>query len=195
MAQIPFQPECRLTGHSIEIRPLSYQDIPELLDWDQFKDPLYLDYNVPFSSIVGGRKWLKDRLEHRWAFAVRNVEGILVGHFSLRNINYPRSSRLGIAFAPPYINQGYGYDTLRTFLDYYFDDAGFNEMKLDVCQANERAIHLYQKLGFQITGSFWQQASPYLNATYSSFIHKNKIRFEEMSLKLSDWFAIQQTLD
>ncbi|MBN1317911.1 MAG: GNAT family N-acetyltransferase [Anaerolineales bacterium] len=195
MASIPHQPECRLYGRLVEIKPLDYSDLRDLMGWDRFKDPLLQDYNLPFSTIIGGRNWLKSRLEQRWAYAVRNADRILIGHLSLRNIHYPRSSRLGISIGPPYVNQGYGLDTLRTFLDYYFEDVGFKEMKLDVCLANQRAIHLYTKLGFKIISNFWRQAPLNAKAEYGTFIKNNKIRFEEMRLESTDWTANRETLD
>jgi RimJ/RimL family protein N-acetyltransferase len=195
MDAIPRQPECQLYGRLVEIRPLTYSDLRDLLKWKRFKDPLLQDYNLPFSTIIGGQKWLKSRLEQRWAYAVRNADHILVGHFSLRNLHYPRSSRLGISFSPTYVNQGYGLDTLRTFLDYYFEDAGFREMKLDVCLANQRAIYLYTKLGFETVSIFWRQVPINAKGIYGAYIHNNKIQFKEMNLKSSDWPANRETLD
>jgi RimJ/RimL family protein N-acetyltransferase len=45
---------------------------------------------------------------------------------------------------------------LRAFLPYYFGTMGFHRMLLDVAATNTRAVHVYEKLGFQHCGKHYR---------------------------------------
>jgi RimJ/RimL family protein N-acetyltransferase len=163
-----------------------------MLTWETFRDPLFLQYNVPFDTIAQGKRWLELRQQERWSYGIWSRREELVGHLSLRQMSFPQSSRLGIALAPRYIGQGYGKAALLLLLDYYFDVLGFREMQLDVCSANQRARQLYLGLGFRWVESFWQKApaGPLWQRRYRNYCRNGQLRFDEMRLLAEEWTAI-----
>lgn len=200
MTVISLQPDCLLVGRKVQIRPLRFADLPELASWEPHTDPILQSYNLHIESMASWRRWLQGRLQSRWAYAIRNVEGELVGHMSLRQIDHPRSARLGITIAAAFTGRGHGLDTLRVFLDYYFGDLGFREMRLDVSGANLRARRLYRKLGFRQLHSFWLTASYEdegilaQRAWMRSHIRQGKERYFEMSLTVNQWWDVRASL-
>jgi diamine N-acetyltransferase len=186
---IPEQPDCTICGARIAIRPLRVTDLAEMSAWEPHPDPLLEDYNIAHETAAEWYSWLRHRLQHRWAYAIRNDADVLIGHLSLRHLDFPHSSRLGFSIAAQYVERGYGQDAMRAFLGYYFDALRFEEMRLDVSGANPRARHLYQKLGFQDVGTFWREAPWRAQPTAETRRHFRwgRIRFFEMRLTAKDW--------
>jgi RimJ/RimL family protein N-acetyltransferase len=201
MDSIAPQPDCSLSGRFVRIDRLRFADLPEMAAWQPHTNPLLQSHNVRCDSPTSWRNWLRRRLQTRWVYAIRNVERELVGHLSLRQINYPHSARLGITIAAERVGRGYGQDAMCLFLDYYFGQLGFEEMRLDVSGANLRARHLYQKLGFRQVYTFWLSASPgaveRLGGQEGTAQHfrKGKERYYEMRLRASQWWPVRASLE
>lgn len=189
---IPSQPDCIVRGTRVEIRPLRLDDLAEMRAWKPHRDPLLQDYNLAYETATEWQSWLRHRLRHRWAYAIRNRDGVLIGQLSLRHLDVPHSSRLGFSLAAQYVGQGYGRDAMEAFLSYYFDSLNFDEMRLDVSGANLRARHVYQKLGFQTVGSFWREAPWGATPTVETrrYYRWGQIRFFEMQLSAREWRRI-----
>ncbi|KXH47131.1 hypothetical protein CSAL01_08540 [Colletotrichum salicis] len=70
-----------------------------------------------------------------------------------------RSVGLGIAIAPQYQGRGYGTEVINWALDWAFRYGNYHRVHLDTVSYNERAQHLYKKLGFVEEGrsreSYW----------------------------------------
>jgi RimJ/RimL family protein N-acetyltransferase len=82
-------------------------------------------------------------------FAVTDATGRVIGSITLREIDGRRSARLGITLGADFVDQGYGTEALTLFLNYFFEGLGFQKMVLDVAGFNQRAICVYERLGFQ----------------------------------------------
>ena len=54
---------------------------------------------------------------------------------------------------------GYGTEALRSFLDHFFQEMGFDRLLLDVAATNLRAVRTYRSLGFRQVGQHFQHAS------------------------------------
>ena len=196
MARVPPQPDCYLCGRRVVVHPLRTGDLPEMDHWRLHPNRHLLEHNLSFAAPADRETWLRKRLWSRWAYAIRNLNGILVGHFSLRDMDIPRSTRLGIGLAAQYVGFGYGSDALRTFLDYYFSELGFREMRLDVSSANIRAHQLYLKLGFDQVGSFWRRSPAGVDWGFSDGpnYRKGRVRYIEMRMRARDWGRVQASL-
>jgi len=201
MDSIPPQPDCFLSGHIVRIRRLRFADLPEMAAWQPHTNPILQSHNVRCSSPSAWRSWLRKRLQTRWVYAIRNVRGELVGHLSLRQINHPDSARLGITIAADRIGCGYGQDAMCAFLDYFFGQLGFDEMRLDVSGANLRARHVYRKLGFKQIYSFWLSAPPGAaehlagQKQIAQHFQRGKERYYEMRLRASQWWPVRASLE
>lgn len=66
-------------------------------------------------------------------------------------------------FDPNYLGKGLAPDVIRQFLIGYFSDIA--EVFIDPEKRNERAVHVYQKVGFRIVGEFiaaWHPVPHYI---------------------------------
>jgi RimJ/RimL family protein N-acetyltransferase len=103
-------------------------------------------------------RWFDDIIQRQRQipFAVEDETGLMIGRIFLRHVRREESSAvLGIDLHPAYLSQGYGTESLRVFLHYYFEDMGFDRMLLSVAAHNVRARRSYESLGFTTVGSRW----------------------------------------
>ena len=148
----------RLRGPRVTIRPLRKQDLDVMSSWEAFEDPLYRLFDWPRRGKVENGLWYADlvRDRRRVYYAVDDERQTVIGRISLREIHWHQSARLGIGFGGQYVSQGYGTEALRLFLDYYFQQLGFQRMVLDVAAINVRALRCYERCGFKRTGSSYE---------------------------------------
>lgn len=78
-----------------------------------------------------------------------------IGIISLVNIDYKnRNAECIIDIGEKeYWGRGYGAEGMKLLLDFAFCEMNLHRLSLNVFSFNEKAIHLYKKLGFQIEGS------------------------------------------
>ncbi len=97
------------------------------------------------------------------------VNGTLIGNGSFAPVRDTKrmSHRcsMGIALFQKYCGQGIG-ELLLGILMEQAKKAGFEIMELDVVTTNSNAVHLYNKLGFEIIGKR-KQAIKYKDGTYA----------------------------
>lgn len=168
--------ELRLASPRLIVRTMRHEDLDEIHAWRPFTDPLYSLWNLPRSPSVSRDIWFvmhRSDPSRMWFAIERRADGRVIGTLSLREIVAPISARLGISLGADYVEQGYGSEALRTLLPYYFDTMGFQRLFLDVAAANRRAVHVYQKLGFQQTGSHYRDAP---DGTDLSFLQQDAYR-------------------
>lgn len=83
------------------------------------------------------------------------VDGKMIANSSLMgkggHIKYRHRASFGIAIVEEYWNSGLGTLLTKEILE-YAQKAGFEQVELGVYEDNPRAIHLYEKLGFQKYG-------------------------------------------
>ncbi len=147
-------------GNKTVIRSFQREDVDRRQAWPRHADPLY-SHNDPRPMSPRERDfWFLERTatsSYRM-YAIDDLQGNLVGWLTLRNINPQASSSvLGIALNPLWIGMGYGTDALWAFLEHYFNELGFREMRLDVAAFNRRAMRSYEKCGFQYVGQHWTE--------------------------------------
>ncbi|MBO9597782.1 MAG: GNAT family N-acetyltransferase [Cohnella sp.] len=78
----------------------------------------------------------------------------LVGDIAIQNIDtMNRNANIRIAINnDAYQGKGYGTEALRLMLDYGFGILNLHRIELNVFSYNERAMHVYEKLGFKREG-------------------------------------------
>ena len=78
----------------------------------------------------------------------------LIGEIVLQDLDYTnRSANLRVAIdQPAHQGQGYGTEALRLILDYGFGILQLHRIELNVYDFNERAAHVYEKVGFKVEG-------------------------------------------
>jgi RimJ/RimL family protein N-acetyltransferase len=192
----------RLRGERIIIRSQIRGDWDAMCAWRPFTDQLFPIYNLPSRSAAqnGSQSVGPSGDQTRRQYTIEDLNGQIIGRISLREIDDRRSARLGITIGADWVNQGYGTDALRTFLDYFFGELGFATIHLDVAAPNRRAIRCYEKCGFRRVGEDYRDAGAKTRLAFLRdekyrhirrfFIRKNGrilVLFYEMHLDRQDW--------
>ena len=150
--QSPFEGQLvRLRAHEPEDEPLLYQ-------W--FNDPevtehLSLRYPVSHRQERGFIERVGDISYEAAEFAVERLsDGVMIGGAGLHaDAPENRSAVLGIALGDKSgWDGGYGTDTMRTLCRFGFETMNLHRIQLDVFAGNDRARHVYEKVGFQVEG-------------------------------------------
>ena len=192
-----------LEGPRVTVRDLESRDLDAMDKWRPFDDPLHALWNIPRSSSPGLSLWFameSSDATRLWFAVERRSDGQLVGTISLREIIRPISARLGIGFGADYVDHGYGSEALCQFLGYFFSSMGFQRLFLDVASANQRAVHVYEKLGFRRAGSHFRDVpmnedlsflrrEPFrgLSIHFRRHLGRMQLRFVDMVLEHIDW--------
>lgn len=198
-----------LKGPRVTIRLLRKEDLDVMSAWEPFEDPVDRLFDWPRRSPAENAFWFSElqRDKTRLYCAVDNESQTLIGRISLREIFGRHSARLGIGFGRDYVSQGYGTETLRLFLDHYFDKMGFDRIVLDVAAVNKRAIACYERCGFTYTGSHYQYAGQgpdmaflqeeqyrEVRRFFSRRDHGHWMLAYDMVLEKEDWLAQQEAV-
>ncbi|HEX6289205.1 MAG TPA: GNAT family N-acetyltransferase [Herpetosiphonaceae bacterium] len=194
----------------LTLRPLQRSDIDAMARWPRYPDPLDAIWNWPHTLREHGTTdmfFLARTSDHRRReWTITTTDGAVVGHLGLRDIQPgQKSARLGIGMGYPYIGIGYGSEALRAFLDAFFGPLAFARLHLDVSLHNQRALRLYQRLGFRETGTFWYELGAaaefafLADPRYESLrqylrwsVESVCMRYAEMVLDASDWQSVEQ---
>jgi RimJ/RimL family protein N-acetyltransferase len=62
--------------------------------------------------------------------------------------NHNRYATIGVSLAETYRGQGYGSESIRWILEWGFTAADLHRISLEAYVLNDRAIRLYERLGF-----------------------------------------------
>lgn len=136
----------------LSIDELTLNDAYQMMDWTKAEDILKREYHFLTTRDGDVERWYNNRIDRKdmRSFAVRTHEGKTIGFISIRNINKLfKSATLGITFDMNYLQLGYGTESLRLFLSYYFKELKMRVLNLDVADHNKRAINCYKKVGFK----------------------------------------------
>jgi RimJ/RimL family protein N-acetyltransferase len=145
-------------GRLIRLRAREAEDEPSFFRW--INDPEvteHLSARYPYSH-VQEKAYLASASDVSYkspAFAVETLaEGKLIGGVELRPSNpEDRCADLGISLGEKeFWNGGYGTDTMFTVCRAGFQVMNLNRIELTVFAPNERARHVYEKVGFQLEG-------------------------------------------
>jgi len=146
-----------LHGKLVHLRPSRKEDLPYYVQWINDVDVLaYFGSYLPW-TMKQEEAWYEKigKDESSIQFAIE-YNGQLVGGCGLNNITYRhQSAEVGLFIGEKSLwDQGLGQDTLRTLLDYGFDQLNLHRIYLRVFAENKRAVHAYEKIGFVQEGRF-----------------------------------------
>ncbi|SET01760.1 Acetyltransferase (GNAT) domain-containing protein [Natronincola peptidivorans] len=161
-------------GKTTYITELQREQVDAMQWWGHHTNPLFDSYNFPIMNTVEREYWYRNKKYSftKRCFGVCNLEDIFIGYIALRNIRWVRKhSELGIVFDPKHVGKGYGSDSLKSFLDYYFHHMKMKQLGLKVALFNKRAEKCYENSGFQLK-----------EMKYDAFEDQNLRVFQEDSL-------------
>ena len=147
-------------GERIVLRANERDDLPNYVRW--LNDPRVQRYFGQFApmSLEEETRWYESTFQDpsiralAIEFEGQHIGGAGFTHIDERN----RSAEAGLFIGPPDLwDQGLGYDAMHTLVHFGFEQMNLHRIYLRVFAENARAIHLYEKLGFQHEGR-WRQA-------------------------------------
>jgi diamine N-acetyltransferase len=139
---------------NIELKPLSTKDTEFLLEMRNdleiadnfFSDPPVYDY--------GHNRWLSGKNTDDLDFIIW-YEGQRAGQISITKINYRhQKGEYGVMVHKDFRGKRIAYEASVLLLEYVFQNLPINKIYLEVFASNNRAIQLYEKIGFEKEGLF-----------------------------------------
>jgi RimJ/RimL family protein N-acetyltransferase len=148
----------------IQLRALEPDDLDRIYEWHNDRS-LYEMLGGPFRFV--SREAVQAWLSRKTAFLSDEINLAIcikesdkhIGNLYLHQIHWIiRSARLEIFIGDHgERSKGYGQSAIRQLLTYAFEDLGLKKVYLDVLSDNLAAIHIYEKLGFEIEGRLRNQ--------------------------------------
>jgi len=150
-----------LKSERIRLTALNKEDLPQITQW--YEDASFARLfdatpAIPKSESQWAR-WLEEqhKAQNVYLFAIRKTaDGALLGYVELDGILWPHGNCwLGIGLGDrANWGQGYGREAMELVLKFAFHELNLHRVQLTVFGYNERAIALYNKLGFTREGVF-----------------------------------------
>jgi RimJ/RimL family protein N-acetyltransferase len=144
-----------LCGEKVTLRHLVRADVDEMARWPRFHEAELQWANLDLSFTSERDQYFERGKSNstRQRFVVLDEWGTIIGTVGLRNLNLlTGEATLGIIIRSDCVGKGYGTDTVETVLGYAFDVLDLRRVLLDVAADNDRARHVYDKLGFVPVG-------------------------------------------
>lgn len=106
----------------------------------------------PTDPTIVAEEWL-DHEADDMVFVIE-LDGVVVGSIQYAEETDPdyRHAGIDLFLATAVQGQGVGPDAIRTVMRYLIEVRGHHRLTIDPSAANERAIHVYSKLGFRPVG-------------------------------------------
>jgi RimJ/RimL family protein N-acetyltransferase len=168
-----------LQEERILLRAIEREDLPNYVEW--FSDPALLTYFGPVEPLSHAEEeqWYEHQLRDKSTcnFAIE-FEGRHIGGAGFSQIDGRNASaQVGLFVGIPELwDQGLGHEVLKALLRFGFEQLNLNRICLRVFAGNERAIHLYEKVGFQHEGR-WRQAE-FRHGRYHDMLWMSVLRSE-----------------
>jgi RimJ/RimL family protein N-acetyltransferase len=168
-----------IKGERVVLRAIEREDLPRYVQW--LNDPQVLEYFGHYGpmSLAQEETWYESMLQDSSAinFAVE-FEGEHVGGGGFCSIDGRHArAEVGLFIGQPRLwDQGLGRDVLQTLLRFGFEQMNLHRIYLRVFAENERAVHLYERLGFRHEGR-WRQCE-YRHGRYHDLLWMSILRPE-----------------
>lgn len=146
--------EVNIVSEEIELRVLEKSDLEFIHQLNNNADIMSYWFEEPYQSMTHLEKMYDKSIEgkevRQFIIQKGNEKLGYVGIFSIDPIH--RKAEFGIMVDPRH--QGYGYASIATnmAIDYAFLTLNLHKLYLIVDRINEKAIHVYEKMGFQVEG-------------------------------------------
>ena len=139
----------------IKIKKFEKNDLKNFKNFSPYDDILLTDYNLCFLKESEIKKWEKKIKSKKNNYFVIFLNEIMIGYIGISRISFLNSNyELSLSLDEKYCSKGYGFKSLRLFLEYYFENFDKCSIWLNVNAFNQRAIKLYEKIGFEKISEF-----------------------------------------
>lgn len=177
----------KIVGKLCYLSPLTPDDAPLYTGW---LNDLEVGINLATVMVMtedSEREWVEGASksgEHVFGI-IDNETDMLIGNCGLMNVDpVNRTAEFGIFIGDKrYWGRGFGTEATRLILDYGFNILNLNNIKLNVYSYNERAAHVYRKVGFKEIGR--RRESKLVNGTFYDEIMMDILadEFESVTVK------------
>ncbi|MCA1061994.1 GNAT family protein [Rossellomorea sp. AcN35-11] len=150
-----------LAGARIYLSGFQEEDLAAIREWNQNEEVQRLLDALPHKpkSVEDIKKWMGDPGENAFRFAIRlKDDGKIIGFVELDGILWThRVGWIAISIGDEQSwGNGYGKEAMECLLAYAFHELNLHRLQLTVFSYNERAIRLYESLGFTKEGRYRQ---------------------------------------
>ncbi len=163
-------------NQNVHLRPTEKEDIDYLLSL--MKNPEIMDYwfSEPY---INREKYTASFEERQKDDSLRQFIAYAgderIGYTNLHQINpRHRTAVFAIMLDPDNQGKGYAEDVVRRVVDYGFCQLNLNKITLDVVDFNEKAVYIYEKVGFEVEGKKEQQY--FIKGTYHNSLAMGLLR-------------------
>ncbi len=150
-------------GEHVALTPLCANDLPVLFHW--INDRSEVLWNAPYRPVSEAQhaEWFEtiQRRKDTAIFGIRLLDTQrLIGSCQLHSISeIHRSAELQIRLGESDgRGHGYGTEAVQILLDFAFKDLNLHRVCVHVLGTNERALRLYEKVGFHREGTLREAA-------------------------------------
>jgi len=153
--------------------------LAEMVEEDQPLFHKWLSENAELRALIDDnriptkedqRKWFDRTKQPGWKFfSLVTIEGDLIGHAGFVNIDEnEKTAVMRITIGnPQFLGKGIGSEAVGLLSKFGFEAAGWDRLTLRVLETNLRAIRVYEKNGFRITGKESSDGKIKLNMSLS----------------------------
>lgn len=141
-------------SEELRLRPLEREDLKFVHELNNDANIMSYWFEEPYEAFVELQdlydKHIHDQGERRF-IVEKNDE--MLGLVELVEIDYiHRRAEFQIIIDPKYQGHGYAVIATRLAMDYAFSVLNMHKLYLVVDKKNEKAIHIYKKVGFSVEG-------------------------------------------
>lgn len=142
-------------GEKTNLRCITPADYNNILKWQNNRLLTYFMGNkLPISIWECEIRYSRTSKLLNQIFGIEDKNGKFIGEIEINHIKWKdKQAELFLYIGEENLwGKGYGFDALKTFLNYIFDVRNFKYIYLRVYENNERAIRCYEKCGFKKRG-------------------------------------------
>jgi RimJ/RimL family protein N-acetyltransferase len=178
----------RLVGSRVDLRWLTSEDAPALLD--VFGDPEVMEFwsSPPLQNLDDARKLIEgihrlfaSRGLFQWGVCLRDT-GEVIGTCTLLNLDPPhRRAEVGFALRRSAWGRGLGTEAVGLLLRFAFESLQAHRLEADVDPNNERSLRLLERHGFRREGYLrerWHHLGRIHDAIFLGLLRSDWLRAE-----------------
>ncbi len=150
-----------LSGKLVNLVPLEEHHLDDIMKgWNNPEMRKFLGGYIP-NTREAETEWLQSAQQQMkrmssFYFVIEDaIDSRFIGTVSLNSVNWiSRTSGIGIAIHDPNDwEKGYGSEAMQLLLDFGWNHLNLRRIDLSVHSFNDRAKHVYEKLGFKVYGT------------------------------------------
>lgn len=138
----------------VEFRKITFEDVPFVNRVRNHYCQEFLHSSNQY-SLEESYGWFFKTNPDFWIIKKNNVS---VGYFRLSNYSSENKNiYIGADISEEFSGKGIATESYKKFIPFIFEKYNLNKISLEVLSNNERAIHLYKKIGFKYEGTKRQE--------------------------------------